>query len=63
MIDKITRIQPLNPIPQDHLRWCGIPTPKKKTPEKNHELSFGELVLYDKFGKKQIYILEPESDK
>ena len=63
MINKITKIQPINPIPPEQLKWCGVPASKKKPEEKKHDLSFGDLVLYDKFGKKQVYTMEPESEK
>jgi len=60
---KITRVSPVVPIPPHHLRWCGVAPPEKKVPEKKHELSSGELILYNKFGKLEKFYLPPETEK
>tara|TARA_R100001594_G_scaffold49903_1_gene82972 strand:+ start:297 stop:488 length:192 start_codon:yes stop_codon:yes gene_type:complete len=52
---KITKVEPIYPtqlstIPRDHWKWCGH-TPKKKEPE----ISNGDLILYNKYGKIVIH--------
>jgi hypothetical protein len=49
-ITKISNIPPLNLIPREHQRWCGLEEEKeerKKTPE----ILEGELILYNRYGK------------
>jgi len=63
MINKISPVQPVTSIPAHHLKWCGQPPKKQKTPEKRHEISSGDLILYDKFGNKHTHSFEPEDEK
>jgi hypothetical protein len=63
MIDKISPIQPVTSIPSHHLKWCGQTLERPKTTEKKHKISSGDLILYDKFGKKHTYSFDPEDEK
>jgi len=45
---KISRIQPINKIPDHHLKWCGVEKKEKKKDEP--KVLNGDLILYDKKG-------------
>jgi len=62
VINKISPIQPVISIPDHHLKWCGY-TPNTETEERKHQISSGDLILYDKFGKKLTYSFTPEDEK
>ncbi len=49
-VTKISNIPPLNLIPREHRKWCGMEEETKET-KKDPELSSGELILYNKYGK------------
>lgn len=54
---KITKVEPIYPtqlstIPRDHWKWCGQ---EKESKKKEPEISNGDLILYNKYGKIVIH--------
>ena len=52
-IQKISRIQPINRVPDHHLKWCGVEKEEKK--KDAPKVSSGDLILYDRKGKIVIH--------